>query len=35
MNTIYKRENYLQKIRGFYHNTEIIKVITGIRRAGK
>ena len=35
MNIIYKRENYLQKIRGFYHNTEIIKVITGIRRAGK
>ncbi len=32
---IYIRENYLRKIRGFYHNTEIIKVITGIRRAGK
>ena len=35
MSEIYKRENYLRKIRGFYHNTEIIKVITGIRRAGK
>lgn len=32
---LYKRENYLKKIRGFYHDTEIIKVITGIRRCGK
>ena len=32
---LYKRENYLQKIRGFYHDTGIIKVITGIRRCGK
>ena len=32
---IYHRENYLQKIRGFYHDTGIIKVITGIRRCGK
>ncbi len=29
-----KRENYLQKIRGFYHK-DLIKVITGIRRCGK
>ena len=32
---LYKRENYLQKIRGFYHDTGIIKVITGVRRCGK
>ncbi len=31
----YKRENYLQQIRPFYHDTEIIKVLTGIRRSGK
>lgn len=29
-----KRENYLNKIRGFYHS-DLIKVITGIRRCGK
>ena len=32
---LYKRENYLQKIRGFYHDTGMIKVITGVRRCGK
>lgn len=32
---LYRRENYLSKIRGFYHDTELIKVITGIRRCGK
>ena len=32
---LYKRENYLKKIRGFYHDTEIIKVLTGVRRCGK
>ena len=32
---LYKREKYLKKIRGFYHETDIIKVITGIRRCGK
>lgn len=31
----YKRESYLQKIRGFYDEAEIIKVITGVRRCGK
>jgi len=31
----YKRENYLRKIRGFYHDTEMIKVLTGVRRCGK
>ncbi len=35
MNKIYKREIYLKKIRGFYNDTETIKVITGIRRCGK
>ena len=34
MPNIYKREDYLNKIRGFYHS-DIIKVITGIRRCGK
>ncbi len=34
MEKIYKREDYLQKIRGFY-NDPMIKVITGIRRCGK
>lgn len=32
---LYRRENCLKKIRGFYHDTELIKVITGIRRCGK
>ena len=32
---LYRRENYLKKIRGFYHATDIIKVITGVRRCGK
>ena len=32
---VYNRENYLKKIRGFYHDSETIKVITGIRRCGK
>ena len=34
MEIIYKREDYLNKIRGFYNDT-MIKVITGIRRCGK
>ena len=34
MEKIYKREDYLNKIRGFYNDT-MIKVITGIRRCGK
>lgn len=34
MEKIYKRENYLKKIRGFY-NDDMIKVISGIRRCGK
>lgn len=32
---LYARENYLKKVRGFYHDTEVIKVITGVRRCGK
>lgn len=32
---LYKRENYLKKIRGFYHDSDMIKVITGVRRCGK
>lgn len=32
---IYKRENYLNKIRGFYNDDETIKVVVGIRRCGK
>ena len=32
---LYKRENYLPKIRGFYHANDLIKVITGVRRCGK
>ncbi len=32
---LYRREKYLKKIRGFYHDTGMIKVITGIRRCGK
>lgn len=31
----FKRENYLSKIRGFYDDDDIIKVITGVRRCGK
>ena len=34
MEKLYKREDYLSKIRGFYDDT-MIKVITGIRRCGK
>lgn len=31
----YKRERYLRKMRGFYDDTGIIKVVTGVRRCGK
>ena len=34
MEKLYKREDYLSKLRGFYNDT-MIKVITGIRRCGK
>lgn len=32
---IYKRETYLKRIRGFYHDDGMIKVLTGVRRCGK
>ena len=32
---LYLRERYMKKIRGFYHDCGIIKVLTGVRRCGK
>lgn len=32
---LFRREDYLSKIRGFYHDEGMIKVITGVRRCGK
>lgn len=32
---LFKRESYLEKIRPFVDDTDIIKVVTGIRRCGK
>ena len=32
---LFPREKYLKKIRGFYHDDGMIKVITGVRRCGK
>lgn len=32
---LFPREDYLQKIRGYYDADDIIKVITGVRRCGK
>ena len=32
---LFRREKYLSKIRPFYHENDLIKVITGIRRCGK
>ena len=32
---LFRRENYLRKIRSFYHADDLIKVITGVRRCGK
>lgn len=32
---LFKREAYLAKLRGFYHDDGMIKVITGVRRCGK
>lgn len=32
---LFAREKYLKKIRGFYDSTDLIKVITGVRRCGK
>lgn len=35
MEKLYKREKYLSKLRGFYHDTDMIKVLSGVRRCGK
>ena len=35
IDVLYPRKKYLDKIRGFYHQCEIIKVLTGVRRCGK
>ena len=32
---LFRREFYLSKIRGFYDETDLIKVIVGVRRSGK
>lgn len=32
---LYPREKYLSQIRPFYNDTEMIKVVTGVRRSGK
>lgn len=32
---LFPREKYLKKIRPFYHDDDLIKVITGVRRCGK
>lgn len=32
---LFKREDYLEKIRGFYRDDGTVKVITGVRRCGK
>ena len=32
---LFIRERYLRKIRDFYHSSDLIKVITGVRRCGK
>ena len=32
---LFAREKYLSKIRSFYHECEIIKVLSGVRRSGK
>lgn len=32
---LFSREKYLSKIRGFYHECGLVKVLTGVRRCGK
>lgn len=32
---LFPREKYLSKIRSFYHECEIIKALSGVRRSGK
>ena len=35
MGKLFYREKYLKKLRGFYYDVDMIKVITGVRRCGK
>ena len=35
MDKLYFREKYIKKLRGFYDDVDMIKVITGVRRCGK
>ena len=35
MEKLYYRERYLKKLRGFYDDVDMIKVVTGVRRCGK
>ncbi len=35
MSKIYKREDYLKRIRGLYNDSSMIKIITGILGCGK
>ena len=35
MKKLFLREKYLEKLRGFYDDVDMIKVITGVRRCGK
>ena len=35
MKKLYYREKYLEELRGFYDDVDMIKVITGVRRCGK
>ena len=35
MRTLFPREKYLKKMRAFYDDADIIKVITGIRALSK
>ena len=32
---LFERGDYLERIRGFYHDDGVIKVLTGVRRCGK
>lgn len=35
MDKVFKREIYLRRIRGFYHDRHTVKVLTGVKRSGK
>lgn len=32
---LFEREDYLEKIRGFYHDDGVVKALAGVRRCGK